>query len=124
MAVVNAISYMRPAQLQRVLISTLIRPCLAKGEGYMCMLLWLKGICIYCHALSSFPLSFSVYVNRWIQCPRATSVHTEQQPTVQVAHHTQIDKYSLRMWTKKDTEKQEACMNMYNICENVETLQY
>lgn len=31
MAVVNAISYMRPMQLQRVLISRLIRPCLAKG---------------------------------------------------------------------------------------------
>lgn len=94
MAVGNAISYMRAPRLQRVLISTLIRPCLAKGEGYMCMLLSLKGTCVHCRALSSLRLSFIVYENGWIQRPRARSVHLEQQPTsgsaITLGHHYSV----------------------------------
>lgn len=51
-AVVNAISYMRPTQLQRVLISPLIRPCLPKGGRiYMRESPLLPGVYIYRRAL-------------------------------------------------------------------------
>lgn len=52
MAVVNAISYMRPTQLQRALISALIRPCLPNGGRiYMRAPPWLQGVYIYRQAL-------------------------------------------------------------------------
>lgn len=55
MAVVNAMSYMRLMQLQKVLISSLIRPCMAKGKGHINMVLYLKGVCIHSYSPSCSP---------------------------------------------------------------------
>lgn len=66
MAVVNAISYMRPTQLQRVLISALIRPCLPKGGRiYICVSRRSYRECTFTARLcSSLLLSFPLDVKQ------------------------------------------------------------